>query len=102
MSEVDFEYLVGVFARLLSEGVCPADVRGIEMEKGKSYKYVTKCLYNAHTKEQMRKGKSGVDEEWVKLCQKLFPNNKFSKGSFSKGPDKYDALEAEFVKSIGK
>ncbi len=101
VSKEDFEYLVGVFAILLSEGVCPDDVRGIEMMNG-SYKFVTKCIYDAHTKEQTRKKRNGVDDEWVKFCQQLFPNNKFKKASFSKGPANYDKLKERYDESIGK
>jgi hypothetical protein len=101
ISKEDFIYLVGVFARLLSEGVCPDGVRGIEMMNG-SYKFVTKCIYDAHTREQIRKNRNGVDDEWVKFCQQLFPNNKFQKASFSKGPANYDKLKERYDESIGK
>ena len=101
VSKEDFIYLVGVFARLLSEGGCPDGVRGIEMLNG-SYKFVTKCIYDAHTREQIRKNRNGVDYEWVKFCQQLFPNNKFQKASFSKGPANYDKLKERYDESIGK
>ena len=101
ISKEDFIYLVGVFQFLLSEGVCPKGVRRIEMMNG-SYKFVTKCIYDAHTREQIKKNRNGVDDEWVKFCQQLFPNNKFKKASFSKGPANYDKLKERYDESIGK
>ena len=101
VSKEDFLCLVGVFARLLSEGVCPNGVREIKMLNKKSYNFVTGCIYDAYMSESI-KNKEIKMNDYVTFCQKLFPKRKFKRGDFSQKPGKYDIYLSKYEKQIGK
>jgi hypothetical protein len=101
ISKEDFIYLVGVFAQLLNEGVCPNGVREIKMLNKKSYNFVTGCIYDAYMSESI-KNKEIKMSDYVTFCQKLFPKRKFKRGDFSQKPSKYDTYLSKYKKQVGK
>ena len=102
VSKEHYESVVRDFAQLLASGVCPNNVKTIEMLNKKSYNFVTACLYDAYLVEKRDVESNRIDDEWVKFCQKLFPNRRFKRGDFSQRPGKYDEWVGKYKSTIGK
>ena len=86
MSEGDYNRLVGYVEELVIEGKYPKNMKEITMLNGRSYQFVTGAIYDIN----MIVNKGKIPEEWVKFCQKLFPNRKFKRRDFSQKPENFD------------